>query len=165
MLVKKIIFSFLGIVCFIALSMGSTGYCSTPIAKFPMIAFDRVAIGGIQPFASKDYVRSIYGEPDEIIDRKGSRAYNDSQPDIVWKYGDTFSISFYKDTVFSAISSGSNGLKTPDGIAVGDSEAKLISIYGNKGKFGYWYRSDYETNLTFQVKDGKVTRIFVGWNL
>ena len=165
MLVKKIIFSFLGIVCFIALSMGSTGYCSTPIAKFPMIAFDRVAIGGIQPFASKDYVRSIYGEPDEIIDRKESSVHSDDGWDEVWKYGDTFLIWFDKDSVIIVKSTGPNGLKTPDGIAVGDSEAKLISVYGNKGKFGYWYKSDYDTNFVFGVKDGKVSYIAAGWNL
>ena len=162
MLVKKIIFSFLGIVCFIALSMGSTGYCSV---NLPRIAFDRVAIGGIQPFfATKDYVRSIYGEPDEIKELKESKAHGYGR-DEVWKYGDTFTIYFYKDSVDLVISSGPNGLKTPDGIAVGDSEAKLISAYGGKGKIGYWYKSDYDANFVFGVKDGKVSYIAAGWNL
>lgn len=161
MSVKKIIFSCLCFVCLMAVITASSGYC----ASFPKIAFNRVAIGGIQPFATKNYVRSIYGEPNKIIDRRDPKLHRDGDPDEDWVYGDTLIISFAQDTVFCIISSGPNGLKTPDGIAVGDSEAKLISAYGRKWKLGYWFKSDYDTNFTFHVKNGKVSRIFAGWNL
>lgn len=160
----KIIFSFLGITCLIALTLCSSGQCSTPVANFPKISLDRVAIGGIQPFATKDYVRSIYGEPDEISERN-SKSYDYSEPDETWKYGETFSISFANGKVFCLDSSGPNGLKTPDGIAVGDSEGKLLAAYGKGWRNGYWYKSEYDINLYFQVKNGKVVSISAGWNL
>lgn len=163
---KKILAPFITLLLLTILLLPSVqGECATPMAKFPYISFDRIAIGGIQPNATNDYVRSVYGEPDEITNRRGTKFYNEGDPDEVWIYGKTFSISFSNGKVYSVISEGDNGLSTPDNIKVGDNETKVISVYGQKGKLGYWYRSDNACNLTISVKNGKVTRIFAGWDL
>ena len=142
------------------------GECATPVAKFPYVAFDRIAIGGIQPMTStQDYVRSVYGEPNKIKKMDKTGKFSDIPITETWDYGETFSISFAEDKVFNLVSKGPNGLSTPDGIKVGDDESKVISSYGRKWKLGYWLRSDYECNLTIHVKNGKVTQIFAGWDL
>ena len=163
---KRLHFSFTVILCLtVLLAFPMSGKCATPTAKFPYISFERVAIGDIQPNSTTDYVRSVYGEPDEITNRRGTKFYSEGEPDEVWTYGKTFSISFANGKVYSVISEGNNGLTTPDDIKVGDSETKVISVYGQRGKLGYWYRSDNSCNLTISVKNGKVTRIFAGWDL
>lgn len=145
----------------------AAGKCMTHATSsaFPRISFNRVAIGGIQPFASKDYVRSIYGEPDKIHDLSKSPVPGDGNPDEAWEYGDSFRILFAKEYVFSIVSSGHNGLKTPDGIQVGDSEAKVMTAYGQKWKLGYYYVSDWDTFFTISVQNGRVKQIYAGWNL
>ena len=148
------------------LSTAVHGECATPMAKFPYISFDRIAIGGIQPLTStRDYVRSVYEEPDKITRRPETGKFSDSDITETWEYGDSFSISFSNDWVFCLSVNGPNGLATPDGIKVGDSETKVISTYGRKWKLGYWYKSEHDCSLTIGVTNGKVTRIFAGWNL
>lgn len=161
---STLLFSFFCLALLLAIPF--QGECATPAAKFPYVSFDRVAIGGIQPLTStRDYVRSIYGEPDKITKRPETGKFSDSEITETWNYGDSFSISFSNDWVFCLSVDGLNGLATPDGIKVGDSESKLISTYGRKWKLGYWYKSDNDCNLTIGVKNGKITRIFAGWNL
>ena len=161
---STLLFSFFCLALLLAIPFH--GECATPVAKFPYVAFDRIAIGGIQPMSStQDYVRSVYGEPDKIKKMNKTGKSNDIPITETWEYGETFVISFAEDRVFNLVSNGPNGLATPDGIKVGDDESKVISAYGRKGKFGYWLRSDYECNLTIHVKNGKVTRIFAGWDL
>lgn len=161
---KKLISSWLVLIC-LGLLLICAGSSCHAAANFPRIAFSRVAIGGIQPFATKDYVRSVYGEPTKIVDLKNSPLYCEGNPDEHWIYGDSFSIDFAKGYVFCVISSGANGLRTPDEIGVGDSEAKVIAAYGRKWKLGYWYTSDYDTTFSVSVRNGKVTQIYAGWNL
>lgn len=164
---RKILTLFMSFIVFTMLLVNSMhGECKTPMAQFPYIAFERIAIGGIQPLTStKEYVRSVYGDPDEIIKRPPTGRFSDSDITETWKYGGTFSIVFSEDYVFNIETTGANNLATPDGLKVGDGESKLISIYGHRGKLGYWYRSEHECNLAITVKNGKVTSIFAGWNL
>ncbi|MBQ7498323.1 MAG: hypothetical protein IJU00_10915 [Selenomonas sp.] len=164
---KKILAPFITLILLTILLLPSVqGECATPMAKFPYISFDRIAIGGIQPLTStRDYVRSVYGEPDKITKRPETGKFSDSDITETWDYGDSFSISFSNDIVYCLGVNGPNGLATPDGIKVGDSESKIISAYGSKGKLGYWYKSEYDCNLTIGVTNGKVTRIFAGWTL
>ena len=132
------------------------------------ISDDRIAIGGICPLAvTADYIKSIYGEPTEIIKAK-VHGTND-----LWKYNDTLQIYVgEKNSILLIRSSGNNGLKTPDGIGVGDKIFTVLAKYGpawvsppNKGDGSYWYQGSHNCLLVFNVKKGIVTSISAGWNL
>lgn len=130
---KKILAPFITLLFLSILLLPSVqGECATPMAKFPYISFDRIAIGGIQPLTStRDYVRSVYGEPDNIQHITNSR-HPEDEPNEIWTYGENFIISFLDGCVFNVLTKDPNGLATPDGIKVGDSESKVISAYGRK---------------------------------
>jgi len=87
------------------------------------ISPSEVSLGGISPGTSKDYLVSVYGQPDDILYGKyGVETY---------VYGGTFSIRF-GGTSPSAIwveTMGNNGIGTPSGITVGMRESEL-TIYG-----------------------------------
>ena len=92
-----------------------------------------IAIGGVYFGATKDYVQSIYGEPDKVFTKKQSKG---AEPPILelWQYGDSFIISFnpQNDKVEKIESTKRNGLKIPMGAAVGDNIFAVKNYYDGK---------------------------------
>lgn len=132
------------------------------------IDYNQIALGGIQIGSDKNRVRSIYGNPDKIKehDNRSSRRMYQGYIEK-WTYGDSFEIVFINGIAEYIHSSGKNGIKTPDGIAVGDDIRKLYRTYGtakriSSGKDGgsYIYRNDdNDVCMAFWVKDDKIIEI------
>ena len=125
-----------------------------------VISSDRAAIGGITISSDADYIRSIYGEPNQI------RKSEDNQNAETWHYGDTFQIDFVDGITSSVVSSGANGLATPDGISVGMKKKSMRSKYGkahHADKYGkraiYSYQVDNNANMVFVTRDEIITEI------
>lgn len=121
---------------------------------------DKAAIGGISTGSSTDYIKSIYGDPNKI-------KVNESNPKAeTWYYGDSFQIDFVDGIASSVISSGANGLSTPDGITVGMKKSKMTSKYGSPkqiDKYGKRAVCTYKTNdgieMTFIITSGIISEI------
>ena len=92
-------------------------FIGTVMASVPA---SELAIGGIGIGASGSYVRSVYGNPDDV------KSYSWGE---IWKYG-SFELVFEKDTVLSLKSVGNNGLSTPAGLAVGMKIGTAYDLYG-----------------------------------
>ena len=124
------------------------------------LSSDSAAIGGITTGSSGEYVKSIYGDPNKI------RVSENSQGVVTWYYGDTFQIDFTNGLASAVVSSGNNGLATPDGISVGMKKSKITSKYGRpqeSDKYGtraiYTYKTDNGTNVTFIVNGDLIKEI------
>ena len=125
---------------------------------------DQAAIGGISAGSSTEYIKGIYGEPNKI-------RINDNSQDLnteTWYYGDTFQIDFVNGIASSVVSSGNNGLSTPDGIAVGMKKSKMTSKYGrpeHADKYGnraiYTYQADNGSKMLFVIRNGVISEIRV----
>ena len=161
---KRFYMALASLICLtVLLALPITGKCETHAANDSYISFDRLAIGGVQIRASKDFVRSIYGEPIKIDDYRQYQKYNPNTPDEVWIYKDNFAVYFFNDIVCQVNSEGRNGLKTPDKIQVGDSEAKMIAAYGKGKKLGtrYQYKGEQNCYVLIQVVKGVVETILI----
>ena len=121
---------------------------------------DSAAIGGITTGSSIEYTKSIYGEPGEI------RNSEKDQNIETWYYGDTFQIDFVDGIASAVVSSGANGLATPDGITVGMKKKNMTSKYGrpqHTDKYGkraiYSYQAENGAKMTFVIRDGIISEI------
>ena len=121
---------------------------------------DSAAIGGITTGSSTEYTKSIYGEPGEI------RSSEENQNAETWYYGDTFQIDFVDGIASAVVSSGANGLATPDGITVGMKKKNMTSKYGrpqHTDKYGkraiYSYQAENGAKMTFVIRDGIISEI------
>lgn len=121
---------------------------------------DRAAVGGISTGSSTEYTKSIYGEPGKI---KISEINQNAE---TWFYGDTFQIDFVDGIASSVVSSGANGLATPDGITVGMKKRNMTSKYGkpqHSDKYGkraiYSYSADNGTKMIFVIRNGIISEI------
>lgn len=160
--------AWLTVLCLVVLLVSPVkGTCESYTPRFPHISYDRVAIGNVKLFASKDDVRAAYGEPDEVIDYRQYQKYNRYTPDEVWIYKKTFNIYFFNDKVCQITSEGRNGLVTPDKIQVGDPEAKVVAAYGRKGLWNnqYIYESDHHCTMGFYMRKGNVKMIIIKCDL
>ncbi len=112
-----------------------SSYC---LAAMPRtIPPEEIAIGGIHVSDSEDFVRSVYGEPDNIT-YSADPVFGNKK---TFDYGGSFFITFhyYHDRrndvdvshVIYAKSTANNGLKTPPGFAVGSPFINVIKYYGN----------------------------------
>ena len=120
---------------------------------------DSAAIGGISAGAKAEYIKSIYGEPNKIL-------FNEEKTIETWHYGDSFQISMKSGEAASIISSGNNGLTTPEGIGVGMKKRSMTSKYGkpqSKEKYGkraiYMYELDNGTKMYFIVNNEIITEM------
>lgn len=120
---------------------------------------DRAALGGIAIGSEVDYVRSIYGEPDKILDGLDGRS-------IEWYYGDTFQIRFVEGRAVFVCSSGNNGLNTPDNVGVGMKSRLVKKVFGRpheKLKFDrrqvYVYEGAGAWQMIFVINDDWITEI------
>lgn len=132
------------------------------------LEYARIALGGIQYGSDKNRVRSIYGNPDKIkeYDSRNTPSMYEGYVEE-WTYGNSFEIIFENGIAIYVHSSGKNGIKTPDGIAVGDDVRKLYRTYGTaestsgfKDGVSYIYRNDdNDVCMAFWVKDDRIVEI------
>lgn len=89
---------------------------------YAQIASERIAIGGVGPGCTADYVKSVYGEPSTTESHTGGVSYN---------YNGGFIVSFDEGMtqVLSATCTTDN-LSTPDGVSVGMEASALSHRYG-----------------------------------
>ena len=143
-------------------SSGGSGSSSSS-GKKGMLAGDEIAIGGVSPGASKEYVRSIYGEPGKL-----SKWVNDYGSNCEkWVYGDSFEVWFTKDEVTLLRTTAPNGLATPAGIKVGSRASEVLEKYGeplSRQSTQYWYKGPRDYDFVFVIKDGVVSYIGAGWS-
>ncbi len=128
---------------------------------------DEIAIGGVSPGASVEYVKGIYGAPDsasESITKSGETWE-------IWKYGDSFELRWYKGEkepwLFILSSTAANGLATPKGIKVGSRASEVLEKYGEpftKNSTRLWYKGKNDCDFIFDISNGVVTRIAAGWS-
>ena len=143
-----------------------------------------VGLGGLSPYATTDYVKSVYGAP-------GYETRIESG-EIIYAYGNTTLIYFTTERRLNGVVKGTNegsddllllrridtqkgsGLSTPAGVGVGDTEQKVREIYG-KPDVQVIAAEDYDSRMmyvgersnkdesicfmTFFVKDGRVVKI------
>ena len=143
------------LICIFALNIST----SSAAKKFNV---DSAAIGGITIGAGSEYIKSIYGEP-------GNIRVHESEQDVkteTWYYGDSFQIDIVEGIVTSLVTSGANGLTTPEGITVGMNKKDMTSKYGKptqSDKYGnraiYTYKSDNGVEMLFVVNDGIISEI------
>ena len=125
-----------------------------------------IAIGGITLGAQASYVRSIYGEPDNISEVKTGRG---SPLTVCFRYGDSFYVYLeqHSGQVVKVESTGNNGLETPAGFAVGMKISDVARYYGNAGRSGEGgkfraYTANWWKNLAFRANDeGVITSISI----
>ena len=136
---------------------------------------ERMALGGIHVGDTSEVVKSILGEPD-------SQEYGYSQMTekkfAIWEYGNSATIHYFENNgeyfVQIVKVNADNGFATPDGIKVGMSEKVLKQVYGepyfyvssHNGSGQYRYRNDLHNQIefVFQIKNGKITNIGLGFN-
>ena len=111
---KKILF--VTMCCIIMLA--GTAMASVPTSE--------LSIGGIGIGSSGNYVRSVYGNPDNI------KLYDWGES---WTYG-SFELVLEKNAVLSLRSTGNNGLATPAGLAVGMKYSDAYNLYGKADSQG-----------------------------
>lgn len=122
-----------------------------------------IAIGGISLGATENYVRSIYGEPDEIsYDNNSRRAGPINRK--TFRYGTSFFVVFDTDNNSNAVwevkSTGNNGLKTPVGFTVGMNLSDVRKYYGQgRGDENHLAYNANWHNIMFTAKNGKITEI------
>ena len=131
------------------------------------IPIREIAIGGIDTLASEEYVRSVYGEPDEITYEPWQRAQPHNKK--TFRYGDSFFIVFDADDgrAWRITTTGNNGLATPAGFAVGSDIPSVIRRYGKtytyslpQGGIGVNYANSWYIGLTFKAdRTGKIYEI------
>lgn len=130
----------------------------------PALSMARIALGGIQLGASPERVRSIYGSPDKIRHLAGRdlRFWGGNSGEI-WSYGTSFEITFIDGTARVVTSKMVNGIKTPDGISVGDDAGKLWRTYGraySSTQNAYLYRN-LSVFMKFTMGGEKISEISI----
>ena len=142
---------------------------ATPLTR------ERMALGGIHVGDTMENVKSILGAPDSQETGYSQMSENKF---AIWKYGDSASIHFFEHNgeyyVQIVKADADNGFSTPDGIKVGMDEKALKKAYGepyfyvaSKNEAAqYRYRNDRysQVEFVFQVKNGKITNIGLGFN-
>ena len=147
---RKILFV---LICILSLNIS---LCSAE----KIFSSERAAVGGISTGSSTEYTKSIYGDPGKI------RISEVNQNLETWFYGDTFQIDFVDGIASAVISSGANGLATPDGITVGMKKRNMTSKYGkpqHSDKYGkraiYSYSADNGSKMIFVIVNGIISEI------
>lgn len=122
-----------------------------------------VALGGIPLNVSEEYVRSVYGAPDDIS-YKTDGGFGKTKK---FAYGTSFYVTFdNRNRVIDVMSNGNNGLKTPPGFAVGMPMSEVKAYYGsagydNQGKDGTWsirYSSDWGVYIKYIADEDEMIK-------
>ncbi len=130
-----------------------------------MVTFPRMTSQQVALRTTESYVRSIYGEPDEIsYDSNRLRAGPINRK--TFRYGSTFFVVFNIDhrpedgSVWEVKSTGNNGLKTPVGFTVGMNLSDVRKYYGQgRGDENHLAYNANWHNIMFTAKNGKITEI------
>ena len=82
----------------------------------------------------------------------------------LWTYGNSFEITFVDRYTLYIDSTAKNGIKTPEGISVGDDIRKLYGIYGPAKKVTdsashIYYNDSNDVYMAFSVKNDKIIAI------
>lgn len=155
---KSIIISFISIFVLLFFAISYAGLSS-----------NRFSIGGIKLGYNLNQVKKLYGQPQKIDTQMKSSEHDGSKYELkTVYYGTSFKIYIMNGTVISVTSSGKNGIKTRDGIKVGDSEIRLSDVYGqpsqsysDNGVQMYIYEPNDENSsqFVFQIKNGKISEM------
>lgn len=94
---------------------------------------EHFVVGGVGLDSTPEYVESIYGTPDNI--KLGHGPFGDVTH---WYYGSSFSIGFLDGVATYIDVTDKNGIKTIDGIQVGDTRVKVEQTYGQPTRFNYF---------------------------
>ncbi len=125
------------------------------------ITAEQIALGGVTLGCTSDYVVGIYGRPDSVTHSNNP----DHGPTTTYKYGDSLSVTFrnHDGIAVSVVSSGNNGLVTPDGIKVGSSVSDVYAIYGvsqrASNKSIFYIAPNSGKSITFVVSGNNVSEI------
>lgn len=140
-------------------------------APWKEIPEEDIAVGGINLGTTRDYVQSVYGEPDNI-ERKNLNYGSEIIHLEINRYGTSFFVTYDLDTnrVVEVKSTGNNGLKVPAGFAVGDNISDVRKYYNGAGfsrkKNEQHYTADWYLNLHFEADSkGKIKEIIASANL
>ncbi len=170
--------------CVAAVSLAALcGILPTPVA-WAVVPASVVAVGGLAPYATEEFVKSVYGEPTYKTMLSGG--------EILFAYGASTSIYFSTEKRLTNIITGrddgsdelymirridtvkGSGFVTPGGIGIGDDEAKILRIYG-KPDVRVITGEDFDVRImyvgearsedeglcfmTFFLKEGRVAKI------
>lgn len=133
------------------------------------IPIDQLKIGGIGCGSSVDYVKSIYGEPSKVSEKKKNYLYDLLGYTIT--YGDSFHLYVLvekdgKEDVVNIKTTANNGLAMPCGIKVGSSVREMYQNFGvpyqismsKNGVIYYTYKTKYTNTVTFLVDNKHIVR-------
>lgn len=154
---------------FIFISIFVISFFMLNTISYAGISNNKFFIGGIKLGYNLNQVKKMYGEPKKIETKIKNSIHDGSKYEskIVY-YGTSFKIYLMNGHVISVISSGKNGIKTYDGIKVGDPEIRLADVYGqpsqsfsDNGVQMYVYEPNGENSsqFIFQIKNGKISEM------
>lgn len=156
------------------LALASAILCvgTTALAKLPD---SEMALGGIKPTTSLDYIEEIYGAPTTEATPEYAIAWDEYTKTV--EYGDSVKIlvsSKNENGTYKVLKikvSANNGFNTPRGLHVGSTRQDVYNTYGKpdymqqQGKYAnIIYKTAGDVNLIFHCEGNKVTVITVGWN-
>ncbi|KAF3884697.1 MULTISPECIES: hypothetical protein [Nostocales] len=172
---KGILFAFAAVIIPLASYSHNSAIANTPIQyhlsqntkQTKTIRYERIGVGGIRLSMSEAQVRQILGKPVKVTNG------------FLGIVGKTRTLQYSGITVdlaegsqpgnFDVYQIKANGSKygTPDGVKIGDSQEKLMKIYGksqptqngNVTHFNYSIDKPSPTSFVFTIKNGKVTEI------
>ncbi len=134
------------------------------------ISASRMALGGITPGSTEDYLLKTYGPPKSV-----EKSYSPTRKDAVreYNYGDSFFVTVQEGTrsvIWLMSQERHNDIATPDGIKVGSTLDDVLRAYGEPdlrqidGDVDYlWYMADgTENRLVFRVSFSRVVGITCG---
>ena len=125
------------------------------------IPFSEISLGGIKLGMSRQDVKDIYGEPNEISHRIAVTG-NEVED---WQYGDDFDITFYNDVVDAVSTHGKNGIKSPSGFTCGSFSFWDVRSY-YEDKYGEYPHASYDIsgNMFYECDNPIISRIEFKFN-
>ena len=158
--------------------------CCLPAAASAAVPASVVAVGGIAPYSTEEFVKSVYGAP----------TYETKLPsgELYFAYGSSTSIYFSTEKRLNEVITGKgdgsddiyivrridtkkgSGFATPAGIGIDDGEEKIVAAYGKPDvkvipgedfdlRLMYVGEAKEENEglcfMTFYIKDGRVAKI------
>jgi len=140
--------------------------CAAVSGSALAMSSSEMAIGGITPGSSLDYVENIYGAPDKTQSARNNHSI------AYWGHG--FNMTIRPNGLVNYVTtSANNGLGTPAGLAVGQKIQVMYDLYGtpshsynSNGYTNYYYKnhfgdgnSSHFINMEVKEKKGKIAEI------
>lgn len=132
---------------------------------FAQVSTDQIAIGGVGPGCTDEYVRSIYGDPSQSAQMTSDTGVQYT----TWQYGGSFIVGFLdRDHTAAYVTCTADNLATPGGVTVGMTADVLGNVYGSadqiygyQDKSLYVYSDDHGNSLSFDVQNFYIVSINV----